>query len=149
MAILTYVYVFAVLFIADSMQATYLPCKSGPVPASVSIVGCSSVPCNLVRGTNVEGRINFKAVSSTKSLRPVVDVELGAIHTPYPLPEQNACRNLVSGQCPLQKGDSATYLLKMPVEKSYPKVALTIQLSLVDENNNAEVCFRIPAKVVD
>ena len=62
------VYVFAVLFIADSMQATYLPCKSGPVPASVSIVGCSSVPCNLVRGTNVEGRINFKAGKQSSKL---------------------------------------------------------------------------------
>ncbi|KAK1133036.1 hypothetical protein K0M31_014399 [Melipona bicolor] len=149
MAILTYVYIFAALFIAESMQATYVPCKSGPVPASVSIVGCSSVPCNLVRGTNVEGRINFNAVSNAKTLKPVVNVELGTIHIPYPLPEQNACKNLVSGQCPLQKGEPATYLLKMPVEKSYQKVSLTIQLSLVDENNNAQVCFRIPANVVD
>ncbi|CAD1473096.1 unnamed protein product, partial [Heterotrigona itama] len=142
-------YIFAVLFIADSMQDTYVPCKSGPLPESVSITGCSSVPCNLVRGKNVEGRINFKAVSNAKSLKPVVDAEVGIIHTPFPLPEQNACRNLVNGQCPLQKGESATYLLKMPVEKSYPKISLTIQLSLVDENNNSQVCFRIPAKVVD
>ncbi|KAG6800907.1 NPC intracellular cholesterol transporter 2 [Apis mellifera caucasica] len=148
MAILTYVYVFAVLFIANSMQA-YVPCDGKPAPTNVKILGCDTLPCNLVRGTNVEANVDFKAVANTKTLRPVVDVDLGNSHMQYPLPEQNACKNLVNGQCPLQSGQAATYYLKMPVLKAYPKVALTIQLSLVDENNNSEVCFKIPAKVVD
>ncbi|KOX77076.1 Epididymal secretory protein E1 [Melipona quadrifasciata] len=131
------------------MQTTYVPCKDDPAPKSVSIVGCNSVPCNLVRGTNVEGRINFNAVSNARTLRPVVDVQLGSIHIPHLLPEQNACKNLVSGQCPLEKGESATYLLKMPVKKSYQKASLIIQLSLVDENNKTQVCFKIPANIVD
>ncbi|XP_048261802.1 NPC intracellular cholesterol transporter 2-like isoform X1 [Bombus terrestris] len=156
MAILTYVwslfvavYVFAVLFIADSMQSSYVPCNAGPSPVSVEILGCSSLPCNLVRGTNVQADVVFHAVENAKSLKPVVDVQLGGGHVPYPLPEQNACKGLVNGQCPLQKGQSATYRLKMPVEKSYPRISLTIQLSLVDEQNKPQVCFKIPAKVVD
>ncbi|XP_003488795.1 NPC intracellular cholesterol transporter 2 [Bombus impatiens] len=149
MAILTYVYVFAVLFIADSMQSSYVPCNAGPSPVSVNIAGCSSLPCNLVRGKDVEANVIFDVVENTNSLKPVVDVQLGSGHIPYVLPEQNACNGLVSGQCPLQKGQSATYHLKMPVEKSYPRISLTIQLSLVDGQNKPQVCFKIPAKVVD
>ncbi|XP_060826001.1 NPC intracellular cholesterol transporter 2-like isoform X2 [Bombus pascuorum] len=149
MAILTYVYVFAVFFIADSMQSSYVPCSSGPSPVSVEILGCSSLPCNLVRGTNVEANVVFKAVEDVNSLKPVVDVQLGSGHIPYLLPVQDACKCLTSGKCPLQKGQLATYRLVMPVEKSYPRISLTIQLSLVNEQNKSQVCFKIPAKVID
>lgn len=63
MAILTLViavYVFAVLFIANSMQA-YVPCDGKPAPTNVKILGCDTLPCNLVRGTNVEANVDFKA----------------------------------------------------------------------------------------
>lgn len=53
------VYVFAVLFIADSMQSSYVPCNAGPSPVSVNIAGCSSLPCNLVRGKDVEANVIF------------------------------------------------------------------------------------------
>ncbi|XP_076751520.1 NPC intracellular cholesterol transporter 2 homolog a [Xylocopa sonorina] len=149
MAILSYVYVFAVCFIANSMQSSYEPCASGPNPTSVKVLGCDSLPCNLRRGTTAQVAVDFNVIENTKTLTPEVKVQLGSITTPYPLPEQNACNSLTSGQCPLEKGERATYLLKMPVEKAYPKVSLTIQLSLVDEHKKSQACFRIPAHVVD
>ncbi|CAK9822460.1 NPC intracellular cholesterol transporter 2 [Anthophora retusa] len=143
------VYLFAVLFIADSMQSTFVPCNGKPSPKSVEILGCKSLPCNLKRGTQVEASIVFAAPHNTKTLRPDVDVELGNMHVKYPFPEQNGCKGLVSGSCPLQKGEVATYYMKMPIEKAYPRIDLTIQFALVDEQNNFQMCFRIPAKVVD
>ncbi|CAL7949793.1 unnamed protein product [Xylocopa violacea] len=149
MAILSYVFVFAVLCVANSMQSNYERCANGPNPTSVKVLGCESLPCNLKRGTTAQVAVDFNVVANTKTLVPEVTVQLGSISSPYPLPEQNACKSLISGQCPLEKGERATYLLKMPVEKAYPKVSLTIQLSLVDERKNSQACFRIPAKVVD
>lgn len=88
-------------------------------------------------------------VQNTKTLKPDVDVELDKIHMKYPLPQQNACMDLDKAECPLNKGEAVTYKLRMPIERAYPKVSLTIQLSLLDEQSKSQVCIRIPAKVVD
>ncbi|OAD60365.1 Protein NPC2 like protein [Eufriesea mexicana] len=148
-SLLTLVYVFVTLFIANSMQLTYLSCDGLPTPTNVKIQGCAILPCKLQRGTSVEANIDFDVLENSKSLRPVVDIELGNVHMDYPFPEQNACKNLATGQCPLEKGEPVSYYLKMPIEKSYPRISLTIQFSLVDEHNKSQVCIRIPAKVVD
>ncbi|KOC59746.1 Epididymal secretory protein E1 [Habropoda laboriosa] len=131
------------------MQSSFLPCDGKPGPNSVEILGCKTLPCNLKRGTIVEGSIVFTASASTKTLRPDVDVQLGNMHVKYPFPEQNACKGLVSGSCPLEKGEVSTYFMRMPIERAYPKIGLTIQFALVDEHNNYQMCFKIPAKVVD
>nr|XP_003705423.1 PREDICTED: protein NPC2 homolog [Megachile rotundata] len=149
MAYLTYAFILVAFFVADSMQSNFQTCSGQPAPKSVVISGCNSLPCNFKRGTNVEARITFGVTQNTKSLKPDVDVELGKIHVKYPLPQQNACMDLESSRCPLEKGEVAVYKLKMPIEKSYPKVSLTIQLSLLDERSQSQACIRIPAKVVD
>ncbi|KZC06503.1 Epididymal secretory protein E1 [Dufourea novaeangliae] len=131
------------------MQANYQPCATGPIPKNVNIIGCNTLPCNFKRGSFAEAAIAFTVADNTKTLRPVVDVQLGNTNIKYPLPEQNACKNLVDGQCPLDKGEVVTYKLKMPIEKIYPKISLTIQLTLVGDHDTPHVCLRIPAMVVD
>ncbi|XP_078034715.1 NPC intracellular cholesterol transporter 2 [Augochlora pura] len=150
MAFIHYVLVIAVFCIADSMQSPFEHCANGlPAPKNVNILGCNKLPCNLKRGTSVEAIIDFTALQNIKTLKPDVDVQIGTGHVKYPLPQQNACKSLVNGECPLDKGEVVTYKLKMPVEKMYPRVALTIQLSLVDQDEKSHMCIRIPAQVVD
>ncbi|XP_029043830.1 NPC intracellular cholesterol transporter 2 homolog a-like [Osmia bicornis bicornis] len=149
MALINYAYILVVFLVADSMQSSFLPCAGKPAPLSVSITGCTSLPCNFKRGTDVEARVTFKAAQNSKTLKPDVDVELGKIHQKYPLPQQNACRDLDKSECPLNKGDTVTYKLKMPIEKFYPKVSLTIQLNLIGEHSESQACIRIPSKIVD
>lgn len=67
----------------------------------------------------------------------------------YPYPEQDACKSLTNGKCPLSEGDEATYNLKMPISESYPSVTLTIEFSLIDENDNVQVCFKVDGKVTN
>ncbi|XP_054010408.1 NPC intracellular cholesterol transporter 2 homolog a-like [Hylaeus anthracinus] len=149
MAFFTYVYIVAAFLVADSMQTNFQTCSGQPAPTNVVISGCDSLPCPLKRGTNVDGAISFRVLENTKTLKPVVDVQLGEIHMKYPLPQQNACKDLTNAQCPLDKGETVTYHLNMPVEKAYPKVSMIIQLALVDELNKTQMCVKIPAKVVD
>ncbi|XP_076299689.1 NPC intracellular cholesterol transporter 2 isoform X2 [Lasioglossum baleicum] len=140
----------AVFCIADSMQSPYQSCGAGlPAPNSVNIAGCSQLPCNFKRGTFASAEVDFTVQDSTKTLTPKVTVHIGSISTAYQLPEQNACKSLVNGECPLDKGERVTYKLQMPIEKIYPKIALTIQLSLVDGNGKSQACIKIPSKVVD
>ncbi|XP_076165083.1 NPC intracellular cholesterol transporter 2 [Ptiloglossa arizonensis] len=149
MSILTYVYILVVCFVADSMQTNFMTCNNQPAPISVDISGCKTLPCPFKRGSNVEGYIKFNVAKNLKTLKPVVDVQLGDVHMDYALPQQNACKDLVDGECPLDKGESVTYHLKMPVHTYYPTVSMTIQLSLVDESNISQMCLRIPAHVVN
>ncbi|XP_076659785.1 NPC intracellular cholesterol transporter 2 [Halictus rubicundus] len=150
MSSFTYVLLIAALCIADSMQTPFEPCDGGlPVPKSVKIVGCTKLPCDLKRGEAAVGEIKFAVVADTKTLTPKVNAQVGSINTPFPLPEKNACKNLIDAECPLDKGEVVTYKLSMPVRKIYPTGALTIQLSLEDDQGKSQSCFKLPSQVVN
>lgn len=68
---------------------------------------------------------------------------------PYPYPEQDACKSLINGECPLKKDAEVTYNLEMPISKTYPTVTINIEFSLVDENKNVQVCFNVDVKVTN
>lgn len=44
--------------------------------------------------------------------------------TNFPLPEMDACEDLISGQCPYKSNDKLSYSIEMPILKIYPKVIL-------------------------
>jgi len=136
--------------IAVSLQETpYVPCDNGPTPLSLRVEGCDSSPCKFYRGTDLLAQWDFAANANAESLKPRVKVTIMGVTIDYPYPEQDACKSLTKGKCPLSKGDEATYNLKMPIAKSYPSVSMTIQFSLVDENDNVQVCFKVDGTVVD
>ncbi|XP_015179260.1 PREDICTED: protein NPC2 homolog [Polistes dominula] len=149
MALLTYVYVLAAFCIASSMQSEYLKCSSGePEPLALRIEGCDKLPCSLVRGTNLKAQWDFKVTSNTANLKPRVRVTVLGVTTDYNYPYPNACKDLVNGECPLEKGEEVTYSLSMPILKVYPILKLDIEFALVDDRNEAQVCFKINGKVV-
>lgn len=67
----------------------------------------------------------------------------------YPYPEQDACKSLTNGECPLKKDAKVTYNLEMPISKSYPSVTINIEFSLLDEKKNVQVCFNVDLKVTN
>jgi len=89
------------------------------------------------------------ADAAAKSLKPRVRVTFLGTTIDYHYPEQDACKSLTNGRCPLSEGDAATYSLKMPISEVYPSLALNIEFSLVDENKNVQVCFKLDAQVTD
>lgn len=68
---------------------------------------------------------------------------------PYDIGQENACDTLTNTECPLDVGEQITYALSMPVLSSYPLVSLTIEFALTDDNNQVQVCFRVPVRVAD
>lgn len=67
----------------------------------------------------------------------------------YPFPQKNGCSTLKNAKCPLKHGQEVTYALSMPILRYYPKVSLIIEFAFLNDNNKVEVCYRLPAKVVD
>ncbi|XP_011876344.1 PREDICTED: epididymal secretory protein E1 [Vollenhovia emeryi] len=142
-------YIILAICVAASLQETsYDPCDDGPGPRSLRVDGCDSSPCKLHRGTDLTAQWDFVANADAKTLKPRVRVTIMGVTIDYPYPEQDACKSLTNGKCPLSKGDEATYNLKMPISESYPSITLTIEFALVDENdNNVQVCFKLDGTV--
>ncbi|KAI4498898.1 hypothetical protein M0802_006073 [Mischocyttarus mexicanus] len=149
MALLAYVYVLAAFCIASSLQTEYIKCSSGePAPLNLRIEGCEKLPCNLVRGTNLKAQWDFAVTSNTANLKPRVRVTVFGVTSDYDYPHPDACKDLVNGECPLEKGEEVTYSLSMPILKIYPAIRLDIEFALVDDNKKSQVCFKIDGKVV-
>ncbi|KAK2579049.1 hypothetical protein KPH14_002842 [Odynerus spinipes] len=140
MALLACVYLLAAFCIALSAQSTpFFKCTDGtPAPLDLRIKGCNSLPCPLIRGTDLTAEWDFEVTANTETLKPRVKVTLFGVTTEYPYPHQNACNDLTNGECPLEKGEEITYALKMPILKGYPLLTLNIEFALVDENENSQ-----------
>ncbi|XP_055523107.1 uncharacterized protein LOC129717271 [Wyeomyia smithii] len=125
-------------------------CKAGALPFSVDIVGCTKLPCDLPRGEEVVANVDFSPEAEVTELRPVVFATALGITVPFVLPNdrQNACDWLEGSQCPLSAGEDVRYVLRLPVEKSYPTIPVDVELQLVDQNDQFVSCFRVQAKVV-
>ncbi|XP_070172290.1 NPC intracellular cholesterol transporter 2 [Polyergus mexicanus] len=142
--------IVAAFCVAASLQSTpHYPCDDGPLPLELRIEGCDGSPCIIYKGTNLTAQWDFVANADAKSLVPRVMVSIMGATVPYPYPEQDACKSLINGECPLKKDAEVTYNLEMPISKKYPTVTINIEFSLVDENKNVQVCFNMDVKVTN
>ncbi|XP_063982037.1 NPC intracellular cholesterol transporter 2-like [Diachasmimorpha longicaudata] len=137
--------------VAASLQDTpFTKCKTGgPPPESLRIKGCNTTPCKFIKGTDIKAEWDFNVVADTDDLHPKVLVKVAGFTIDYPLPEQDACKSLTNGECPLEKGELVSYGLKMPILKMYPSTKLHLTFSLVDQHKNTQVCFEVDAAVID
>uniref|UniRef100_A0A182QTP8 MD-2-related lipid-recognition domain-containing protein n=1 Tax=Anopheles farauti TaxID=69004 RepID=A0A182QTP8_9DIPT len=150
-------YRFAVLLVAlvasgsltEALQTN--ACSNGAPHASrVEISGCTQMPCDLVRGSDVGMELDFVAPFAAESLRYTVVATALGITAPYELPPDraNACNWLTGTACPISQGEDITSTLSMPVLPIYPLVTLVIQVSVVDGQDRPLTCFSVNARVV-
>lgn len=150
MRVFAFACTIAAFCVATSLQDTpYNRCDDGPSPVELRIDGCSSSPCTILKGTTLTAQWDFTANADADSLKPRVRVTLMGSTIDYPYPEQDACKSLINGECPLKKNAEATYNLEMPIAKSLPSINLNIEFALLDENKNVQVCFSVDAKVTN
>ncbi|XP_058812963.1 NPC intracellular cholesterol transporter 2-like [Topomyia yanbarensis] len=125
-------------------------CQTGPLPTSVDVIGCSKLPCKLSRGQEAVVYVDFRPASDASALRPSVFATVLGVTVPFSLPEdwQNACDWLVGTRCPLTAGEDVMYVLRLPVQKTYPPVAVDVELRLIDQAEQVVSCFVVSAKVV-
>ncbi|ETN60795.1 Niemann-Pick Type C-2 [Anopheles darlingi] len=126
-------------------------CSDGrPRPTEVRVEGCTVPPCDLVRGSDAVMDMDFTAPFAAASLRTeVIATALGAT-APFELPPDRAaaCNWLQNTHCPVSAHEDITYRLSMPVLLVYPRISLTLEINLVDENRQSLACFVLDARVV-
>ncbi|XP_058462296.1 NPC intracellular cholesterol transporter 2 homolog a-like [Malaya genurostris] len=121
-----------------------------PLPSIVRIENCPAMPCEMVRGTDVNMAMDFSAVQETSQLNTQVMATALGITGPYELPAERAaaCNWLVQSRCPLSAGEDVIYHLSMPITAIYPLVSVTIEIDIVDENEQSHACFVVDTRVV-
>uniref|UniRef100_A0A182UZM7 MD-2-related lipid-recognition domain-containing protein n=1 Tax=Anopheles merus TaxID=30066 RepID=A0A182UZM7_ANOME len=121
-----------------------------PQPASVEITGCTQMPCELIRGSDVAMRLEWEAPFAAQTLQHRVVATALGITAPYELPPDraNACNWLEGSACPISQGEDIISTLSMPVLPIYPLVSLVIEVSILDEQARTQTCFAIDARVV-
>ncbi|XP_046828899.1 NPC intracellular cholesterol transporter 2 homolog a-like [Vespa crabro] len=148
MALLTFVYILLAFYIGSSVQTEFYKCEGGlPEPNELKIEGCDKLPCSFIKGTDIKAQWDFTVTNDTATLKPKVIVTILGISTEYEYPRPEGCKDLINGECPLEKGELVTYTISMPILESYPNIRLSIEFSLLDENKNTQVCFVIEGKI--
>ncbi|XP_053667325.1 uncharacterized protein LOC128716609 [Anopheles marshallii] len=150
-------YRFAVLLVALVASGSLtealdtLTCSNGrPHPGHVEITGCTQMPCELVRGSDVGMVLEWEAPFAAQTLSyRVVATALG-ITAPYELPPDRAaaCNWLDGSACPISQGEDIVSTLSMPVLPIYPLINLEIEVSILDEATRTHTCFVVQARVV-
>uniref|UniRef100_A0A182PSN9 MD-2-related lipid-recognition domain-containing protein n=1 Tax=Anopheles epiroticus TaxID=199890 RepID=A0A182PSN9_9DIPT len=129
---------------------TIQQCTEGSLPSAVDVTGCQSTPCELPKGKDAAVLVDFTADRELTALVPKVQASFGGMTVPFELPDdrKDACQWLVGGMCPVSRDEDVTYELQLPVLAVYPTLSLTVELRLVDQNNQIVTCFQLQAKVV-
>lgn len=93
--------------------------------------------------------IDFRSVRGAATLRPQVFATALGATIEYNLPPQfaNGCNHLLQGSCPLSVNEDATYRFVFSVTTVYPPIPVTVELALLDQNNEAVFCSLIDIHV--
>ncbi|XP_049535814.1 uncharacterized protein LOC125951196 [Anopheles darlingi] len=104
-------------------------CGSVHHPSRVEISGCTEMPCNLIRGSDVSMELDFVSPRASTTLHYEVIATALGITAAYELPADraNACNWLSGSACPISQNEDITATLSMPVLPIYPLVSLQIQ----------------------
>ncbi|XP_063704527.1 uncharacterized protein LOC134833916 [Culicoides brevitarsis] len=134
------------LFVASAFGMEGIKeCKyiNAPLPMETSNSLCEKNPCTITNGASVETTTTFKTTASS-SLKYNVDAYLGSFKIPIdfvPAEDQDACKGLTSGKCPVKDGDVVTHQIKLPVEAPM-EATISMEAYVTDENKKALFCYR-------
>ncbi|KAF5300831.1 hypothetical protein FQA39_LY10953 [Lamprigera yunnana] len=121
------------------------------LPDFVDVVGCTVLPCSIVRGEDVVMYMNFTANQFVDTLKVKVIANVFEQEIDYPfLPEKDGCKALTNTHCPLEINEPAQYKLVMPILAVFPQVSITLTLYLEGNGipGNKVACFEIEANVI-
>lgn len=114
------------------------------------VEGCTTAPCDILQGFDAIMQIDFRAPAAANTLRPVVMATALGVTIEYPLDisYQNACNHLIEGSsCPLAANEDSTYKFVFRIETYFPPIAVAVELSLIDHDDNHVFCSVIDIHV--
>lgn len=131
----------------NSVVIKHQECQPNPNSQiiSVEINPCKRDPCKLKQGTTYSMTVNFKANTDSSSLTSKVCGYVGPVCIPFPLPQPDACQELV---CPIEAGQEYSYTTSLPIRSEYPVMKVKGRWTMVNQDKSEMLCFYMNLKIV-
>ncbi|XP_004612341.1 NPC intracellular cholesterol transporter 2 [Sorex araneus] len=111
----------------------------------VNVSPCPSQPCKLHKGQSYSVNATFTSNTDSQNSTALVHGILLGVAIPFPIPEPNGCKSGIT--CPIQKGQTYSYLNKLPVKSEYPSIKLVVKWELQDDKHQSLFCWEIPVQI--
>ncbi|CAG5043549.1 unnamed protein product [Parnassius apollo] len=139
-----------VVVLLSSVQANlYSDCGSKLATLEkVQLSGCAETAkeCVFKRNSNFTLSLDFTPSKDVKVIEAELHGVIMNMVAPFPLPQPDGCKN--NGlTCPLKAGQKASYVMTLPILKSYPKVRAVAKWELKNEDHENLICILIPLKI--
>lgn len=112
----------------------------------VKVTPCPTQPCHLQKGHCYSVNVTFTSSSNSKGSRAVVHGIVMGVPVAFALPEPDGCKSGV--KCPIEMGNTYSYVAKLPVQHSYPSIQLVVKWELRDDNDQSLFCWELPVQIV-
>merc|ERR1712088_728414 len=106
--------------------------------------------CVVKYGETAVGKLYFTSSGAVdSSLDCKIYGNVGGIWLDFPgdCPVADGCAALEKGDCPLEAGEEIIYDIALDIASFFPPISVTGKWTLLDENNEAFVCFTFPIKI--
>lgn len=108
--------------------------------------------CLAHKGVEARGQIKFITTKKVETLTCSLYGKIGGVGPWIPFPgggcPKNGCASLSEGKCPLSKGTSGTYDIKITPPTYAPDIKVTAKIELKDGQKTA-ICITLPIKIVE
>jgi Niemann-Pick C2 protein len=138
--------VAALLSILTVVRGTTVSqCGDIPLPDDVQIENCDQPPCVFYINTTSSMTMTFKTPRKLEHIAPSAVAHVMSIDVSYPLDQDDACDGIVNTECPLDDNQVVEYTYSMFILPIFPEVTLTLEFSLVDQDQDNEPfeCFQV------
>ncbi|XP_058128737.1 uncharacterized protein LOC131288152 [Anopheles ziemanni] len=134
-------------------QTPFRACGGGrPTPASLSIEGCTALPCTITSGAPLIAR-GFGIVSpvATPTLTAYLNAFLLGLDVGFEIPAdlEDACAvGIVGASCPIAAGQSFDYELNYSMELPLTGITVQVQVGLTAADGTPVTCVEIDATIL-
>ncbi|KAK3721403.1 hypothetical protein QZH41_006661 [Actinostola sp. cb2023] len=128
---------------ASAKSVNFTNCGSqGAEILSLDITPCDENPCNVKIGSTVVGTLKFTTKEYLTSARVKAYVVIDGLDIPLPIPV-DACQGY-GLRCPINKGQTAQFVIKQEIQRGFPIIKLAIKGELIDPEQKVVFCFQVP-----
>lgn len=141
----------------EEAESEFLPsftsCGAGiPTPDVVRVIGCTKEPCEMKIGGVGISQADFTLPFDTNTVTPEVRGKSFGISIKYKLPDEvvnDGCKHtIISGSCPLKKGEQAQFKLALPVDSPLANINVDMTFHLLGDNKQVLFCYQMKMRVV-
>uniref|UniRef100_A0A182PQU6 MD-2-related lipid-recognition domain-containing protein n=1 Tax=Anopheles epiroticus TaxID=199890 RepID=A0A182PQU6_9DIPT len=134
-------------------QTPFRPCRGGgPTPDSVSIEGCTELPCTIVSGSPLIARATgIRTPVATATVEAHITARVLGLDVGFRIPEDlaDACAVGITGAtCPLAAGQQFDYTLNYAMTLPLTGITAQVEVGLTAADGSTITCIEIDAQIV-